>query len=66
MFAPFIPLSLSLAVLQVSLRFKDDGDLARRLKAQDAGAMRELYDRYGRLVYSLILHVVWQTFVLPS
>ena len=58
MFAPFIPISLSLAVLQVSLRFKDDGDLARRLKARDAGAMRELYDRYGRLVYSLILRMV--------
>src|SRR5437868_584886 len=58
MFAPFIPISLSLAVLQVSLRFNDDGDLARRLKARDAGAMRELYDRYGRLVYSLILRMV--------
>jgi len=58
MFAPFIPISLSLALLQVSLRFKDDGDLARRLKARDGGAMRELYDRYGRLVYSLILRMV--------
>jgi len=58
MFAPFIPISLSLALLQVSLRFKDDGDLARRLKARDGGAMRELDDRYGRLVYSLILRMV--------
>jgi len=49
---------LALAMLQVSLRFKDDGDLARRLRARDAGAMRELYDRYGRLVYSLILRMV--------
>jgi RNA polymerase sigma-70 factor (ECF subfamily) len=58
MFAGLIPLSLTLALLQVSLRFKDDGDLARRLRARDAGAMRELYDRYGRLVYSLILRMV--------
>lgn len=58
MFAPFIPIYLALAVLQVALRLKDDGDLARRLKARDAGAMRELYDRYGRLVYSLILRMV--------
>jgi len=53
-----IPVSLALALLQVALRFKDDGDLARRLRERDAGAMRELYDRYGRLVYSLILRIV--------
>jgi RNA polymerase sigma-70 factor (ECF subfamily) len=58
MFARLIPISLALALLQVSLRLKDDGDLARRLQARDAGAMRELYDRYGRLVYSLILRMV--------
>lgn len=51
-------MSLALALSQVSLRLKDDGDLAGRLKAHDAGAMRELYDRYGRLVYSLILRIV--------
>jgi len=53
-----IPASLTLALLQVALRFKDDGDLARRLRERDGGAMRELYDRYGRLVYSLILRMV--------
>lgn len=53
-----IPVSLALAVLQVALHFKDDGDLARRLQARDAGAMRDLYDRYGRLVYSLIMRMV--------
>jgi len=53
-----IPLFLTPAVLQVALRFKDDGDLARRLRARDAGAMGELYDRYGRLVYSVILRIV--------
>jgi RNA polymerase sigma-70 factor (ECF subfamily) len=58
MFARLIPVSLALALLQVSLRSKDNGDLASRLRARDAGAMRELYDRYGRLVYSLILRIV--------
>ena len=58
MLARLIPVSLALALLQVALRFKDDGDLAQRLRARDGGAMRELYDRYGRLVYSLILRVV--------
>lgn len=52
-------LGLSYAVLlQVALRFKEDPDLARRLKARDPQAMSELYDSYGRLVYSLIYRVV--------
>jgi RNA polymerase sigma-70 factor (ECF subfamily) len=58
MLTRLIPVSLVLALLQVMLRFKDDGDLARRLRARDASAMRELYDRYGRLVYSLIMRIV--------
>jgi RNA polymerase sigma-70 factor (ECF subfamily) len=58
MLAGLIPVSLALMLLQAVLRFKDDGDLARRLQARDGGAMRELYDRYGRLVYSLILRIV--------
>ena len=53
-----IPISLALALLEVSLRFKGEGDLARRLQSRDASAMGELYDRYGRLVYSLILRIV--------
>jgi RNA polymerase sigma-70 factor (ECF subfamily) len=35
-----------------------DHDLVRRLQRRDAHAMTELYDRYGRLIYSLILRVV--------
>ena len=58
MLTRLIPVSLALALLQVGLRYKDDSDLAHRLKTRDAGAMRELYDRYGRLVYSLILRMV--------
>jgi RNA polymerase sigma-70 factor (ECF subfamily) len=58
MLTRLIPISLAFALLEVALRFQGEGDLARRLRARDAGAMRELYDRYGRLVYSLILRIV--------
>ena len=58
MLARLIPVSLAFALLQVALRFRDDADLARRLRERDAGAMRELYDHYGRLIYSLIQRMV--------
>jgi len=58
MLARLIPVSLAFALLQVALRFRDDADLARRLRERDAGAMRELYDRYGRLIYSMIQRIV--------
>lgn len=35
-----------------------DPDLVRRLQQRDPQALGELYDRYGRLVFSLILRVV--------
>jgi RNA polymerase sigma-70 factor, ECF subfamily len=53
-----LPLGLAYGILQVGLRFADDEDLARRLQAREAKAMVDLYDRYGRLTYSLILRVV--------
>jgi RNA polymerase sigma-70 factor, ECF subfamily len=37
---------------------RDDGALIERLKARDPHALAELYDRYGRLVYSLTLRIV--------
>jgi RNA polymerase sigma-70 factor (ECF subfamily) len=37
---------------------ESDPDLVRRLQRRDPRAMAELYDRYGRLVYALILRVV--------
>lgn len=58
MFLKLLPFALAFQVLQVVLRFKDDSELARRLKARDPHAMAELYDRYGRLAYSLIFRVV--------
>jgi RNA polymerase sigma-70 factor, ECF subfamily len=53
-----IPISLALALLQVTLRFKDDADLARRLRAREPSAMRDLYDRYGKMIYSVIMRIV--------
>jgi RNA polymerase sigma-70 factor (ECF subfamily) len=53
-----LPVGLAYGLLQVALRFKDDAALAKRLKARDSRAMSDLYDRYGRLAYSLIYRVV--------
>ncbi|MBV8729686.1 MAG: sigma-70 family RNA polymerase sigma factor [Acidobacteriia bacterium] len=38
-----------------------DAALIRRLQRRDPNALAELYDRYGRLAYSLILRVVRDT-----
>jgi RNA polymerase sigma-70 factor, ECF subfamily len=40
------------------LRFPEDNDLARRLKSRDPGIIGELYDRYGRIAFTLILRIV--------
>jgi len=53
-----LPVGLTFGILQVVLRLADDADLVRRLKARDPKAMSDLYDRYGRLTYSLICRVV--------
>jgi len=37
---------------------KGDGDLLARLQKRDPEALAELYDRYGRMVYGLILRMV--------
>ena len=49
-------LALLLAVLA-----KTDGDLLVRLQKRDPQALAELYDRYGKMVYGLILRVVSDT-----
>ena len=53
-----LPVGLAFGILQVVLRLADDADLVRGLKAHDPKAMSDLYDRYGRLAYSLIYRVV--------
>ena len=35
-----------------------EGDLVRRLQRREQDALEELYDRYGKIVYSLILRIV--------
>ncbi|PYT16968.1 MAG: RNA polymerase subunit sigma-24 [Acidobacteria bacterium] len=62
-FLKFLPAGLAYAFLQVVLRFKEETELARRLKAREPEAMAELYDRYGRLTYSIIYRVVRNTAV---
>lgn len=53
-----LPLGITFGLLQVALRMTNDGDLVRRLKAREPKAMADLYDRYGRIAYSVILRVV--------
>jgi RNA polymerase sigma-70 factor (ECF subfamily) len=56
-----LPATLVYGLLQVLLRFKDDADLARRLKSREPHAMSDLYDRYGRIAFSLIYRIVRNT-----
>ena len=58
MFLKLLAAGFLFHVLEVLLRFRDDSELVRRLKARDQHAMGDLYNRYGRLAYSLILRVV--------
>jgi RNA polymerase sigma-70 factor (ECF subfamily) len=45
--------------LLLALEFGEaDAELAERLKRREPQAMADLYDRYGRLAYSLILRIV--------
>lgn len=54
----FFILSVVFPALALLLRAKDDKEIIERLQRRDPDAMGELYDRYGRLVYSLIYKVV--------
>jgi len=54
---------LALGLLPLAVRLAEDGDLVRRLKAREPHAMSELYDRYARVAYSLILRIVRNTAV---
>jgi RNA polymerase sigma-70 factor, ECF subfamily len=53
-----LPAGLAFLILQVALRLGEDAGLVRRLKAREPKAMNDLYDRYGRLTYSLIHRIV--------
>ena len=45
-------------LLARELSGQNDPDLAKRLARRDPDALAELYDRYGRLTYSVILAIV--------
>ena len=50
---------MTLLPLLLALEFGEaDSALAERLKRREPQAMADLYDRYGRLAYSLILRIV--------
>jgi RNA polymerase sigma-70 factor (ECF subfamily) len=50
---------MTLLPLLLALEFgESDPDLAERLKRREPQAMADLYDRYGRLAYSVILRIV--------
>jgi RNA polymerase sigma-70 factor, ECF subfamily len=49
---------LALGLLPLAVHLAEDGDLVRRLKAREPQAMSELYDRYARVAFSLILRIV--------
>ncbi len=50
--------SVVFPILAAALSFRDDSDLVARLKRRDPDAMSDLYNRYGRMMYSLILRIV--------
>ena len=45
-------------ILALELSGENDEDLARRLQRREPQAMADLYDRFGRLAYSVILSIV--------
>lgn len=47
-----------LPLFAATLGGEGDAELVRRLQSRDPQAMADLYDRYGRIAYSLILRVV--------
>src|SRR4051812_11893632 len=49
---------LIFALAATVLRYPEDASLARRLKNRDSDVIGELYDRYGRIAYTLILRIV--------
>ena len=48
-------------MLALQMSGQHDEELARRLQRRDPDAMAELYDRFGRLAYSVVLAIVRDT-----
>lgn len=47
-----------LLLASVLVRFPEEANLIARLRSRDPDAMTELYDHYGRVVFSLIVRIV--------
>lgn len=45
-------------ILALELSGQHDEDLARRLQRREPDAMKDLYDRFGKLAYSVVLAIV--------
>jgi RNA polymerase sigma-70 factor (ECF subfamily) len=45
-------------ILALDLSAQRDEDLARRLQSREPGAIKDLYDRFGKLAYSAVLAIV--------
>ncbi len=45
-------------ILALEMSGQNDEELVRRLQRRDKNAMADLYDRFGRLVYSVIVAIV--------
>ena len=45
-------------ILALELSGQPDEELARRLQRRDPDAMKDLYDRFGRVAYSVVLTIV--------
>jgi len=54
-------MTLLLPILMAVQAGADDSELVLRMQRRDPRAVAELYDRYGRVVYALILRVVRDT-----
>src|SRR4051794_13917907 len=50
--------NMLLALMLAVYGTEAEGDLVRRLQRREQDALEELYDRYGKIVYSLILRIV--------
>jgi RNA polymerase sigma-70 factor, ECF subfamily len=51
-------MTISGILLALQMSGQHDEDLARRLQRRDPNAMGDLYDRFGRLAYSVIVAIV--------
>lgn len=49
---------MSLAFVSALRAPQDDSELIRRLKKHDSEAMGDLYDRFGKLVYAVVVRIV--------